>query len=173
MLLILNLPLVGLFARVATIAPRHLAPTVLLLCAVGSFADNPFDVVVMVAAGVLGYVLRLFAYDPAPLVLGLVLGPMLERSLLQALTISQGDPRGLWDSTPSAVMLALGFALALMPLLSWMVGGRADIWCPASRAEPFVVSSPRIARSGRGPPNQNGRGDLAPRSASSSSKLPA
>ena len=91
MLLLLNLPLVGLFARVATIPARWLMPVVLLLCAVAAYADhnNPFDVWVLVGAGLLGYAMRGLGYDPdhPPLVLGLVLGPVLERSLLQALTI--------------------------------------------------------------------------------------
>jgi putative tricarboxylic transport membrane protein len=116
MLLVLNLPLVGLFARVATIPPRHLMPVVLVLCAVGAFADNNnlFDVWVMVAAGLLGYLLRLLDYDPAPLVLGLVLGPVMERSLLQALTIARGEVSGLWESPLSAgLLLAAGVTLLL------------------------------------------------------------
>ncbi|HEU5322495.1 MAG TPA: tripartite tricarboxylate transporter permease [Methylomirabilota bacterium] len=115
MLLVLNLPLVGLFARIATLPARYLMPTVLVLCVVGAFADNNnlFDVWVMVAAGVLGYAMRRLQYDPAPLVLGLVLGPVMERSLLQALTISHGDPAGLWESPISAVMLLAAAAAAL------------------------------------------------------------
>jgi putative tricarboxylic transport membrane protein len=116
MLLVLNLPLVGLFARVATIPPRSLMPVVLVLCAVGAFADNNnlFDVWVMVAAGLLGYLMRLLDYDPAPLVLGLVLGPVMERSLLQALTIARGEVSGLWESPLSAgLLLAAGATLLI------------------------------------------------------------
>jgi len=100
--------LVGLFARVATIPQRWLMPAVLVLCAVAAYSDNnnPFDVWVMVGAGRLGYAMRGLGYDPAPLVLGLVLGPLLERSLLQALTIVRGDVSGLWASPQAAVMLA-------------------------------------------------------------------
>jgi putative tricarboxylic transport membrane protein len=114
MLLLLNLPLVGVFARVATIPQRYLMPGVLVLCAVAAYSDNnnAFDVWVMVGAGVLGYAMRGLGYNPAPLVLGLVLGPLLERSLLQALTIGRGDVRELWSSAPAAVMLvAAGVAL--------------------------------------------------------------
>jgi putative tricarboxylic transport membrane protein len=119
MLLLLNLPLVGLFARVATIPPRYLMPMVLVLCAVGAYADNNnlFDVWVMVAAGFLGYTLRALDYDPAPLVLGLVLGPVMERSLLQALTIARGDPAGLWSSAPAAGMLLAAGAVVAAPAL--------------------------------------------------------
>jgi putative tricarboxylic transport membrane protein len=120
MLLLLNLPLVGVFARVATIPPPWLMPGVLLLCAVAAFADNnnPFDVWVMVGAGLLGYAMRRLGYDPAPLVLGLVLGPLLERSLVQALTISRGEIGGLWSSHPAALMLvAAGVTLVLPGVL--------------------------------------------------------
>jgi putative tricarboxylic transport membrane protein len=126
MLLLLNLPLVGLFARVATVPTRYLMPAVLVLCAVGAFADNNnlFDVWVMVAAGLVGYVMRALDYDPAPLVLGLVLGPVIERSLLQALTIARGDPGGLWDSPLSGGLLLAAVAALIAPALVRLVGRR-------------------------------------------------
>jgi putative tricarboxylic transport membrane protein len=123
MLLLLNLPLVGLFARVATIPQRYLMPGVLVLCAVAAFADNNnvFDVWVMVGAGVLGYAMRRLGYDPAPLVLGLVLGPLLERSLLQALTIGRGDLRELGASPQAAVMLAATVVVFVAPAAAALV----------------------------------------------------
>ena len=123
MLLLLNLPLVGIFARVATIPLRYLMPAVLVLCAVAAYSDNnnAFDVWVMVGAGVLGYAMRRLGYDPAPLVLGLVLGPLLERSLLQALTIGRGDVRELWSSGPAAVMLGAALVAFVAPAVSALV----------------------------------------------------
>ena len=123
MLLLLNLPLVGIFARVATIPLRYLMPAVLVLCAVAAYSDNnnAFDVWVMVGAGVLGYAMRRLGYDPAPLVLGLVLGPLLERSLLQALTIGRGDVRELWSSGPAAVMLGAALVAFVAPAASALV----------------------------------------------------
>jgi putative tricarboxylic transport membrane protein len=117
MLLLLNLPLVGVFARVATIPQHYLMPGVLVLCAVAAYSDNnnAFDVWVMVGAGVLGYAMRGLGYNPAPLVLGLVLGPLLERSLLQALTIGRGDVRELWASAPAAAMLAAAAVAFIAP----------------------------------------------------------
>jgi putative tricarboxylic transport membrane protein len=133
MLLVLNLPLVGLFARVAAIPARYLMPTVLVLCAVGAFADNNnlFDVWVMVGAGLLGYAMRGLGYDPAPLVLGLVLGPVMERSLLQALTIARGDPRGLWDSPLSAGFLLAAIATLAGPPVGRLV--RRRLWTAGAR----------------------------------------
>ncbi|HVG78982.1 MAG TPA: tripartite tricarboxylate transporter permease [Patescibacteria group bacterium] len=123
MLLLLNLPLVGIFARVATIPLRYLMPAVLVLCAVAAYSDNnnAFDVWVMVGAGGLGYAMRRLGYDPAPLVLGLVLGPLLERSLLQALTIGRGDVRELWSSGPAAVMLGAALVAFVAPAVSALV----------------------------------------------------
>ena len=140
MLLLLNLPLVGLFARVATIPPRYLMPVVLVLCAVGAYADNNnlFDVWVMVAAGLVGYGLRVLDYDPAPLVLGLVLGPVMERSLLQALTIARGDPAGLWGSAPAAgMLLAAGLAVAA-PALTRLLRRRSG----RSSSDPRTLPRP-------------------------------
>jgi len=114
MLLLLNL------ARVATIPSRYLMPGVLVLCVVAAYSDNNnvFDVWVLVAAGIIGWAMRGLGYNPAPLVLGLVLGPLLERSLLQALTIARGNVRGLWSSGPSAVMLIAAVLVSLAPLVS-------------------------------------------------------
>jgi putative tricarboxylic transport membrane protein len=118
MLLLLNLPLVGLFARVATIPPRYLMPGVLVLCVVAAYSDNNnlFDVWVLMAAGIAGYLMRALGWNPAPLVLGLVLGPLLERSLLQALTIGRGDVRELWASAAAAVMLAAAVVVFAFPI---------------------------------------------------------
>ena len=120
MLLLLNLPLVGVFARVATIPPRYLMPAVLVLCAVAAYADNNnvFDVWVAVLAGIAGWGMRALGFDPAPLVLGLVLGPVLERSLLQALTIARGEIGGLWASWPAALMLAAAALAIVFPAVS-------------------------------------------------------
>ena len=123
MLLLLNLPLVGVFARVATIPPKYLMPGVLVLCAVAAYSDNNniFDVWVMVVAGIAGWAMRALDFSPAPLVLGLVLGPVLERSLLQALTIARGEVRGLWASGPAAVMLAAAVVAFVAPGLVALV----------------------------------------------------
>jgi putative tricarboxylic transport membrane protein len=117
MLLILNLPLVGIFARVVRIAPQYLMPTVLILCVIGAYGDNSslFDVWVMLGAGVVGYFMRKYSYEPAPLVVGLVLGTVMERSLRQTLIISRGEISGLWESPISAIILLAAVAAAIVP----------------------------------------------------------
>jgi len=117
MLLILNLPLVGIFAKVVRIAPQYLLPTVLILCVIGAYGDNSnlFDVWVMLGAGVAGYLMRKYDYEPAPLVVGLVLGTVMERSLRQTLIISRGEPGGLWESPISAIILLTALVAAIAP----------------------------------------------------------
>ncbi len=117
MLLILNLPLVPIFARVAQIPSNYLMPSVLVLCIVGAYGDNNnlFDVWVMLGAGVVGYLMRKYDYEPASLILGLVLGPIMERSLLQALTMAGGNIRELWDSTIFEVLLLAALLAAVIP----------------------------------------------------------
>ena len=119
MLLILNLPLVGIFAKIVRVAPRYLMPTVLVLCVIGAFGDNSslFDVWVMLGAGVVGYLMRKYGYEPAPLVVGLVLGPVMERSLRQTLIISRGNVSGLWESALCMIMWFVILLSAVLPVL--------------------------------------------------------
>jgi putative tricarboxylic transport membrane protein len=120
MLLILNLPLVGFFAKIVRIAPRYLMPVVLVLCVIGAYGDNGslFDVWVMLGAGIVGYIIRKYNYEPAPLIVGLVLGPVMERSLRQTLIISRGNMSGLWDSP---ICLALWLIIMLTVILPFMI----------------------------------------------------
>jgi len=119
MLLVLNLPLVGVFAKLVRVSPKYLMPVILAMCTVGTYADNSqlFDLWVMLGSGVLGYVMRKYNYEPAPLIVGLVLGPVMERSLCQMMIISQGAIGGLWSSTLCKVMWG-GVAISIgLPLL--------------------------------------------------------
>jgi len=88
-LLVLNLPLVGLWARLATVPYKYLAPGVLGICLVGAYSprNSMFDVWTAIAAGVVGYVMRKYAWPIAPLLLGFILGPMFEQSLRQSLSM--------------------------------------------------------------------------------------
>jgi len=93
MLLALNLPLIGIWVKVLKIPYRTLFPLILLFCLIGAYSvgTNIFDIFVMLFFGVLGYILRKFNYEPAPLILAFVLGPMLEQNLRQALMLSDGN----------------------------------------------------------------------------------
>jgi len=92
MLLVLNMPLIGMWVQVLKAPYRILFPLILMFCIVGVFASGNavFDVFVMVASGVIGYLMRKFGYEAAPLVLAFVLGPMLENNLRKSLILSEG-----------------------------------------------------------------------------------
>jgi putative tricarboxylic transport membrane protein len=93
MLLVLNLPLVGVFARIARIKPKFLVPCISIICLVGIYSvrNSIFDVWVMIAAGVIGFFLRQWALPIAPFIIGMVLGPTTEASFRQTLMIFKGD----------------------------------------------------------------------------------
>ncbi|GFN21911.1 tripartite tricarboxylate transporter permease [Thermanaeromonas sp. C210] len=114
MLLVLNLPLVGIWASITRIPSKYLMPVVLLFCIVGAYADNNniFDVWVMLGAGAAGYLMRKYEYDPAPLLIGLVMGPIMERSLRQALIMGRGD-LAIFTASPISLIM-YGMALALV-----------------------------------------------------------
>ena len=97
MLLILNLPMVGLFVNLLRVPQHVLFPFILLICFVGVYSVglSVTDLWIMAIAGVAGYVLRKIGFDPAPIVLAMVLGPMMEQALRQALMMSKGEFRDL------------------------------------------------------------------------------
>jgi putative tricarboxylic transport membrane protein len=114
MLLILNLPLIGLWVQILKVPYRLLFPLIILFCFVGSYGlnNNAYDVLIMVIFGGLGYIMRKYRYEGAPFLLALILGPMLETSFRQALII--GDPFIFFRRPISASFL--GFALLLLIL---------------------------------------------------------
>jgi TctA family transporter len=113
-LLALNLPMVGLWVRLLAVPYRLLFPAILVFCCIGVFTinNNVFDLFQLVVFSGVGYLLLKLGCEPAPLVLGLVLGPMMEEHLRRALLISLGDPVILVTSPISA-----GFLLASVVLL--------------------------------------------------------
>jgi putative tricarboxylic transport membrane protein len=119
MLLVLNMPLIGMWVQVLKLPYRILFPLILMFCIVGVFASGNavFDVFVMVVFGVLGYLMRKFGYEPAPLVLAFVLGPMLENNLRKSLILSQGDFMVFLERPISATCLVLAAAALLAPLM--------------------------------------------------------
>ena len=117
-LLILNLPMVGLFVNLLRIPYAYLYPCILAFCILGTYsvANSLIDVWIMLIMGGIGYVLRKLQFDLAPIALGLVLAPMLELSLRQSLAMSAGD-YGIFLERPIATtMLALGLVLFLFAL---------------------------------------------------------
>jgi putative tricarboxylic transport membrane protein len=124
-LLILNLPLVGLFVNLLRVPYPVLYPCVLVFCVLGVYAVNQslVDVWIMVATGILGYFLRKFEFDVAPIVLGLILSPMIETSLRQSLAMSSGDYSIFVLRPISATMLAGAAILLLLGLKPFLSRG--------------------------------------------------
>jgi len=118
MLLVINLPLIGLWVKLLQIPYRIMYPAILLFCCVGvySVSNRGFDVALVILFGVLGYVLRKAKCEPGPLLLGFVLGPLLETNLRRAMLLSQGDWLVFFERPISAVLLALT-ALMLLTLI--------------------------------------------------------
>jgi TctA family transporter len=118
-LIVLNLPLIGFWVRLVTVPYRLLYPAILVFCGIGVFSLNntEFDVYVMAAFGLLGYVFAKLECEPAPMLLGFILGPMMEEYLRRAMLLSRGDPLVLVQRPISAAILAVA-ALALVVVVS-------------------------------------------------------
>ncbi|HYE90348.1 MAG TPA: tripartite tricarboxylate transporter permease [Terriglobales bacterium] len=134
MLLVLNLPLVGIFVSVLRLPQHVLATLVLLLCLVGAFSlsNSYLDLWVLTLFGLFGYGLRKLRVDPSPLVVALVLGPMMEKTLRQALFITRGDLLDLVSRPLTASILVVAFAALIgPPLFSLIQRRRARAPAPA------------------------------------------
>jgi putative tricarboxylic transport membrane protein len=118
MLLVLNLPLIGLWVRLLAIPRPWLYAGILSFATLGTIGANPsvFELGLLLAFGLLGYGLRRFGYPIAPVVVGLILGPLAEQQLRRALAISQGDPSVLVSTPVALVLYALALAALLLPL---------------------------------------------------------
>jgi len=131
MLIILNLPLIGMWIKLLSIPYRWLFPAIVLFCAIGVYStnNNTFDVWMVGLFGIIGYVFHKLECEPAPLLLGLILGPMMEENLRRALLLSRGD-WGVLATRPISAGLLIAAVLLLVVVLSPTVRSK--------RAEAFV-----------------------------------
>ena len=123
MLIILNLPMIGLWIKLLTVPYRLLYPAILLFCSIGVYSlnNNVFDVMMTLVFGMLGYAFAKMHCEPAPLLLGFVLGPMMEENLRRALLLSRGDWSVFVTRPLSAGLLVFALvllALTLVPAIS-------------------------------------------------------
>jgi TctA family transporter len=118
MLVILNLPLVGLWVKLLSVPYRLLFPAIMAFMAIGVYSVNnlDLDIYMTVLFGVLGYIFMKLKCEPAPLILAFVLGPLMEENLRRALLISRGDPT-VFFTRP----ISLGFLIATVALLLILV----------------------------------------------------
>jgi putative tricarboxylic transport membrane protein len=126
LLVVLNLPLVGIWVRLLRVPYRWLFPAIIMFCCIGNYSvgNNPFDVYLCAVIGVLGYVFVRLGCEPAPLILGFVLGPLMEEYLRRALLLSRGDPT-VFFTRP----ISLAFMVATVLIVVVMIA-------PAFRRKP-------------------------------------
>ncbi|HDS1153930.1 TPA: tripartite tricarboxylate transporter permease, partial [Pluralibacter gergoviae] len=127
MLLVMNIPLIGLFTRMLTIPLWFLVPAIAAVSAVGVYAvhSTTFDLMLMVGLGVFGYLLRKMNFPMSPLILGFVLGEMLEQNLRRALSISNGSINILWESGVAKTLLVMAVGVLVIPLALRLIRRRS------------------------------------------------
>jgi putative tricarboxylic transport membrane protein len=119
MLVVLNLPMIGMWIKLLTVPYRILFPSILVFMAIGvySLSNNPFDVLLMMLFGLLGYIFVKLECEPAPLLLGFILGPLMEENLRRAMLLSRGDPIVFFTKPISAGFLIASILLLIILLL--------------------------------------------------------
>ncbi len=123
MLLVLNLPLIGLWVKLLQAPYPLLAPLILVFVIIGAYSVNNsvFDVGITIAFGLFGYLMRKFSFEPAPLVLAMILGPQLEASLRRSLAYSRGDLLVFFERPIAATLMALALLMLLSPVFRWVL----------------------------------------------------
>ena len=120
-LLIMSIPLIGVFVQLLRVRMGILAPLAIMVTMVGIFSlnNNVFDMWVVLAFGVIGYVMRKTGFEPGPLVLAFVLGPIMERSFRQSLLLSNGDPAIFFTRPGSAILFGIAALLILTTVVQY------------------------------------------------------
>lgn len=119
LLLVLNIPLIGLWVKILTVPYKYLFPFIIMLICFGVYSvrSNVTDVYIMLASGVVGYFMRMFQYPAAPLLLGFILGPLMEEHFRRSLLMARGDMMVFLERPVSAALLALTAGMIFLPLL--------------------------------------------------------
>src|ERR1700741_3525177 len=130
MLIIINLPLVGIWVRLVRVPYRLMFPSIVVFCAIGIYSINnaPMDVILAGVFGLVGYWLIKHDFEPAPLLLGMVLGPLMEENLRRALLISRGDWSVFITRPLSAVLMAAAAGLLVLAVLPTLRKKRDEVF---------------------------------------------
>lgn len=128
MLVIINLPLIGIWVKLLKVPYRLMFPAILLFCAIGIYSinNNPADVFLTAFFGLVGYAFYKFGLEPAPMLLGFVLGKLMEQKLRQALTLSRGSLMTFIERPVSAFLLAVALVIIVVALLPSVRKGREE-----------------------------------------------
>jgi putative tricarboxylic transport membrane protein len=127
MLVVLNLPLIGLWVKILKVPYVILFPLILLFCVVGVYSINNTtdEVILMVVFGIIGYLMKKYAYEAAPMVMAMILSPLMENNLRQSLALSHGSFLIFFTRPLSAILMITAMALLILPTLPWL---RAKKW---------------------------------------------
>lgn len=141
LLLILSIPLVGLFVRILRVRPAILAPITALITILGVYTINnsTFDIFVMLAFGIVGYLMKKAGFDPGPMVLAFVLGTIIEASTRRSLLIFDGDPTGFITRPISGGILAVFLLLVALPVIQYVRHRRTSASAPAKADDTETV----------------------------------
>lgn len=128
MLLVLNLPLIGMWVKILEIPYALLYPLIILCCVIGVYSlnSNVYEILIMILFGSFGYILRKMEYPLAPFLLAMVLGPMMETSFRQSLTISQGSFAIFYERSFSAILLIAVVVVLFISLFLWVKKRRKE-----------------------------------------------
>jgi TctA family transporter len=130
MLVVLNLPLIGMWIKLLSVPYRYLYPSILTFMAIGVFSlsNNPWDVLVMAIFGIFGYICVKLACEPAPLILGFILGPLMEENLRRAMLLSRGDPMTFITKPISAGFIVASLILLVIVALPTLRKKREEVF---------------------------------------------
>jgi putative tricarboxylic transport membrane protein len=119
MLVIINLPMIGLWVRLLRVPYRLLFPGIIVFCCIGLYSINnsPFDLGIASVFAIFGYWLSKHDFEPAPMLLGMILGPLMEENLRRAMLIARGDPTVFLTRPISAGLLLIAVALLVLAVL--------------------------------------------------------
>lgn len=136
LLVILNVPLIGLWVRILSVPYQWLYPAILVLICIGVYSvnNNVFDVYLALVFGLLGYAMRMFGFEPAPLLIGFVLGPMIEENFRRAMLMARGNFLALFERPISGTLLTLAIGLLLWALWTSLRPSRAKAAAAPSEA---------------------------------------
>jgi putative tricarboxylic transport membrane protein len=129
-LVVINLPLVGVWVRLLRVPYRHLFPMIVVFCCIGIYSVNnaPFDVSMTALWGIVGYWLVKHDFEPAPMILGFVLGPLMEENLRRAMLIARGDATVFLTRPISAVLLAISALMLVLAILPNLRKKREEVF---------------------------------------------
>ncbi len=134
MLLVLNIPLIGVWVRLLQIPYKLMYPAIIVLICIGVYSlnNNVFDIWMTLILGIAGYLMRLYRFEPAPLLIGFVLGPMMEEQLRRALLLSRGDPMVFLERPISGCLLTISAVILAYGLWTTLRKRRAQQTTPSN-----------------------------------------